>query len=317
MITAHKAIPLLFVAALCFFGMAFFSILMNSQADDIAQVTTIGNATPVVNSMTTALVQNGSDQTAVTLIESDVRRVYIYGTASDNNGCSEIDQASQYTMTVHRSDVSGSCTADKNNCYPVSATNITIGSCATGDTTVTYEGYVDVAYYADPTDGDSPQPGLTWVAAATVADDQAVNASLSDTFEINSLVAFTVAGNIQYDSVAHGDTSTAESIVFTNTGNRDLDTNQSASGDMVCDNEAGSTIPVENVRAALTADFSYNQDGQALTTVAQSLNLNLSQRTDDEVASTKNLYFRIRIPEDTTISGSCNNTLTFTARADS
>lgn len=314
MIMPQRMIPLLFVAALCFFGMAFFSIFINSRADDITQVTTIGNATPAVDSVTTAVASAGTDQTALTLIEGDTRRVYIYGTASDNNGCSEIDQVSQYAISLHRSDMSSTCAADNNNCYLVADANLTLGACTANSTSISYEGYVDVAYYTDPTDVGSPQSSLNWQTTVAVEDDYGARSSTADSLEVNSLIAFTLTDAVQYGSVDHGEISSVQSLLFTNTGNRALDAHQSASGDMVCNNGAGSVIPVGNVHVDRGADFVYAQ-GQALTSEAQTVTLELDQRTNDTRASTKNLYFRIQIPEDKAVSGQCTNTLTFTARA--
>lgn len=318
MMISQRAIPVLFVATVCFFGMAFFSIFFNSRADDVAQSTTVGNATPVVTTVTTALKSGGTDQTEINLVESDVERVYVYGTATDNNSCLDIDQASNYAIALYRSDLSSSCSGDDNKCYHVANSALTISNCsAADDTTASYTGYVDLAYYADPTDAGSGQSNLTWLATVTVTDDSAGSSSASDSFDMNSLVAFTLSGDLAYGTLAHGDTSTAQTVTFMNTGNRDLDATQSASGDMVCDNAAGSQITVTAVHVDTQADFSYGQNDQALSTAAQRVNLNLLQRTADDTAATKKLYFRLRLPDDTGISGSCTNTLTFTARADS
>ena len=73
-------------------------VMVKSEADDTTQSGSVANATPTVDSVTTALATGGADDTSLTLTENTTTTVYVHGTATDNNGCAEIDAANQWSL---------------------------------------------------------------------------------------------------------------------------------------------------------------------------------------------------------------------------
>lgn len=299
------------LALIC--GGVFLTSLFAARADDSSQSVTINNSTPTMNSVNVAITSQGTDETSITLTENTTTRVYVWGQATDSNSCAEIDTTFNYTVRLYRSDFTSSCSSDRNNCYIGAGTTVT-GCSGAGDTTAIYEAYADVYHNADPTDAGSPNSALTWVAYARVAEDSGLSPdTLTNAFEINSLIALNVTSSVVYATVALGAQSDQQTITFTNTGNRDIDTDQSASGDMSC--ATNGTIPVGNAHLSLSNGFAY-ASGQALATGATNFNLTLAQRTSEGSASTKNAYLLL-LMESSGVKGACSNTVTFTAKADS
>src|SRR3989338_7999065 len=133
-----------------------------------------GNATPTIDTVVTALTSLGSDESNITPNENSTVRVYVHGTASDADSCEQIDTASNWFIRVYRSNISGGPDAnpDNNDKYNVSSGSITLSEC-TGpeDTTLIYEGYIDLQYHADATDIGSAYEATDWTAYVKVTDE--------------------------------------------------------------------------------------------------------------------------------------------------
>ena len=272
---------------------------------------------PTIDTITTAITSGGSDQSSISLVENSTKTVYIHGSASDVDGCIEIDAIGQWTVKAFRENMTDqqNCTADKNNCY--SATSGSIDNCSGGaDTDLDYEGSMNIQYYADATDAGSSYSSEVWVSFVKVIDDTSKAGYTTDTWEMSSLIALNVTSSINYGTIALGADSAEQTITFTNTGNRDIDADQTATGNMTCTGPGSSGIAVGAAHISATQGFTYGTGDQALTTTATTVNMSLAQRTDDATPSTDDWYAILRMPA-TGVGGTCTNTVTFTAKADS
>jgi hypothetical protein len=138
--------------------------------------------------------------------------------------------------------------------------------------------------------------------------------AVSSTSEVSSLISLNVTASIAYGSLALGDTSAADqTVTITNTGNRNMDADVKADGNMACTGVG--SITVGQVKYSLSGGFTYASAGTAMTTSDANVNNSTAQRTNDASASTTAVYFKIQIPT-TGVAGTCSNTLTFTAIAD-
>lgn len=275
------------------------------------------NSSPSVDTVVTAIVSGGSDQSSITLVENSTKTIYIHGSASDPDGCGDIDTLSRWLVKTFRTDVTGAqtCTTDNNNCYE--ATSGTLSNCTLGggDLNIDYEAPISLQYYADPTDAGSPHSATNWTVFVRVRDDASAVGYSTDNYEMESLIALTVSGSVDYGTVALGADSVEQTITFTNSGNRDIDADQTADGDMICNGPGSQNIAVGKVHFSFSAGFTYGTGDQALTTTASTVELDFPQRTNDSLISVKSAYLILRMPTDG-VGGTCSNTITFTAKAD-
>jgi hypothetical protein len=302
------------------FGTVLYLVMDFSQADDVSQTVDIQNATPSIDSVVISATSQGGAAATLTTAENSQATYYIYGTASDANGCSEIDDnTTNWAIALYRSGATGGfgCTADSNDCYLMDTTNdLTISGCSGGaDQDLAFEGTVTIDYWIDPTDAGAPLAAQNWVAEAEATDDNAANASDTTTTEVTSLLSLNATATIDYGTIAQGAESSEQTVTFTNTGNRAIDADQSADGDMSCSGQG--SIPVDQVEFSLTQGFTYGA-GQDALQASTNFDLSLPQRTSEVTASTDDAYFILEAPpvEADTVSGTCTNTLTFTAKAD-
>lgn len=290
-------------------------VVLRSQTDTSSTSTTVGNAAPTLDSVVTSTTQGGVDVAAVTLTENTNTTTWFRATATDNNGCEQIDAASNYTGKVYRTNVTGgaSCTADNNDCYTLGSITVVAASCAAGgaDLSAQADGNVALAHYTDPTDAGAPQAATNWTASVTVTDDASAAATGTDAFEVSSLIALDVTGTIPYGSIALGATSTQQATTVTNTGNRNMDAEVSGTA-MTC---GIGSVAVGQQKWSLTTGFAYDTAGTALTGTAVNSQNSTAQRTNDATASTTSEYWLVRLP-GTGVQGSCTGTNTFTAIAD-
>ncbi len=274
------------------------------------------NQRPVINTETVAYSSGGADISAVDLVENSTKRIYVHGSATDYDGCTEINDVSRFSIKIFRADLGDLCSGDNNNCYTIAGGSTTVSGCTGGgDYDLNYEGYVDLQYYADPTDSGT-YSAANWSAKVQVTDSPGLPNINFDNFEMNSLIAFNVTASVDYGTIALGADSTQQTITFTNTGNRRLDADQTASGDMACSGEGSVNVPVGNAHLSLNDGFTYGVSDQALTITATNFDLDIEARTNDASPLTKNAYLILRLPS-LGVRGSCTNTITYTAKLQS
>lgn len=307
------------IAVVALVGLIYM-LSTRSSADDSTQTTTVSNASPTLNTPIIGIVTAGVDQTTVNPIENGTRTIYVQGTVTDNNGCNDIDTVTNWDMDVYRTDVASGagCTTDNNDCYKnIGTGNLTIAGCTgVGDLNATYEWTAAIQYYADATDTGAVNAATNWTVGVTAGDESAgVSSVATDTFEFNSLYAFDITTTVPYGTLALGADSAQKIITFTQTGNRDLDADQTASGAMVCDGSGSQNIAVAQAHISLTNGFTYGTGDAGLATGPVNFNLTLGRRTNDGAVLTKDSYLILRVPT-TGLRGTCTNTVTFTAKAD-
>lgn len=294
-------------------------LVSKSQTDDSSQTATITNSNPTVDSVTISTSSGGSAASAISLTENTTTTIYIHGTATDNNGCEEIDDVSTgslWDIRLYRTSIGDEtdCTVtNSTSCYVDTEQNADLTNCSTGgsDTDIDYEMDIPVQYYADATDAGA-HSATDWTAWVGVTDDNAGVGSSTATTEVNTLTALDVSSPIAYGSLALGAYSAEQTITITNTGNNNaLDPTIEQSADWSC--TVGS-IPKSNVHWSIspTAGGQTGYDaGTAVSASADSLGLSILKTTNG-AASTDDVYTILRVPT-TGASGSCTSTLTFTA----
>lgn len=305
------------VALLIIAAVALSTLLvLRSQTDSITQQVGTGNVAAIHNGVTISQTSYGGAAATVTLAENATVDAYIHGTVTDGNGCEQVDSPADYSGKFYRTNnpLGTSCVADNNDCYDLAASDFVVDQCTPGgsDITARYQATKPIQYYADPTDVGSPNAASNWTATVTV-NDGTVNSTAEATTEMGSLVALNVTDGINYGSLDLGAISiTAVTATLTNTGNRNMDATVAGSGDMAC---TSGTIPVGNAHYSLSQLFVYAV-GTALSTAEQNMQNNTTQRTNDAVSSTTDTFWKIQMPASG-VTGTCTNTVTFTAQADS
>ncbi|MBI4253068.1 hypothetical protein HY623_02740 [Candidatus Uhrbacteria bacterium] len=270
------------------------------------------NTSPAVLGVTVAATSGGSENT-LTLIENSATTIYAHGTITDADGCEDVVTNGSVAGVFYRSNhLNGaSCSADNNDCYAVTNANCAKTGCdGPGDTTFSYECTANIQYYADSTTA-GPHTESNWTARITATDASTATGNGSDTIEIDTTVALNLTPTINYGTFDLGAQSAEQAQTITNTGNSGIDIDLSASGDMSC---TSGVVPAGNARYALSSDFDYDS-ATALSTTPTELELNLTNRTNDGAESTKNTHYKLKYPT-TGVGGTCSNTLTVTARAD-
>lgn len=293
--------------------------LGGTLADETSQTAGVNNAQPTVDSLITTETSGGSDTDTVTLTENSVTTVYFSGTASDDNGCEDINDPTLWTYVAYRTDVANAheCTADMNDCYQGHPDNMTITACdGGGDLSLDFEGSVDLEYYADATDAFAPTHSATdWTVKLFVRDETSnEEGELADTYEVESLRALDLSGPVNYGNLTLGEDSEMQTITVTQTGNQTFDVDVSMP-DMECDGAGSEDIPATQLHISTDDEFVYGTDDQAVTNDAAGFDLNMTVREDDLTPLTSNIYAILRLP-DTGLRGTCDAIMTITAVED-
>ncbi|MBI5654784.1 hypothetical protein HZC53_03990 [Candidatus Uhrbacteria bacterium] len=327
--------PAYLLAGVLFTVIALVAIIslfmLRSKADVTTQEAYPGNAAPNVDSLYVAETSQGIDigpagiGDGFTTNEGAPKTIYVGGQLSDMNGCHNLMQA---TVTLYRSDIPGSqsCTSDTNNCYHTTLYPEDFVGCDTpDDTNVTFETSFSMPNYVDPTDAGSPYEGVNWLAYVNVADNAEEQTVFTETFEVNSLAAFSVPNAINYGSVALGADSNAIQLTFSNTGNRNVDSDVIAlhdplaqptpiEGDMVSNLSGFDNISASAVHYSLSALTAYESATAVSKTASTDLALGLLQQTDDLTIPTTDTYWKLRMPASG-VQGTYTNVVVFTAKA--
>jgi hypothetical protein len=277
----------------------------------------------VTNTLTVASsVSIDAAAASITLTENTTKTVTATFTVTDNNGCQDIDShASNDTVAVfYRTNVANgaTCTPDAANCYAMSCTQ-TPASCEAGgaDLAATYSCTASVQFYADPTDTGSTYVDTDWTATATPRDNAGTDGTTNaDTIEMDSLTALNVTTTITYGALALGanTTTTDQTTVVTNTGNRQIDAQVDGYGASDSDGYAMTctigTFALSYERYSIAASTDWATKTQLTDTAATITAFDLAKSTG--TASTKNIYWGLGLPS-TGVGGSCSGKVNFTA----
>jgi len=230
----------------------------------------------------------------ISLVEGETTTVYATGTVSDLNGFGDMLYA---TSTIYRSGVGSDCTANDNNCYPITSLSCPFTNCSGNSCDV--ECSAEIQYFAEPTDAGT-YAGEHWEASLFVIDT--TNNYATDTsvaVDLNTLWALSLTSNdINYGTLGIGEDTGAVNATTSlqNTGNDNVDvevegTNMTASG---------SSIPVGNQMFA-TSSFTYSSCVicTALSGSASPYEVDLIKPTSASTPVTDTLYWGIYVPVGT------------------
>ncbi len=294
---------------------------LNSLAATSTQQVSAENAGPSIDEVTPSdTLGSGSvalPSDGLTLNEGTAVNLYVRGSVSDSNGCADLDHVS---IKVYRSSATdgANCVPDKNDCYSatVPKAQFTTDSCSgAGDSDASFETVVPIENFADPTDAGGPYADDTWKVTAMAFDTIGDSGELSADFEIKSLAAFSLSTDaLNYGSIDLGATSPQQSVIFTNTGNREVQAYVNADSNLVSNLTGPANIASTAVHYSLTDGFTYGTGDTAIELTQTLLDLALVRQTDDATAPTKPSYFRLKVP-NFGVNGTYSNTVTFTAYA--
>ena len=285
------------------------------KADQASSGTSVTNSLPVASS-----VSIDAAAASITLTEATTKTVTATFTVTDNNGCEDIDShVSTDTIAVfYRTNVASgaACTPDAENCYAMECTQ-DADTCTAGgaDLVATYTCTSSVQFYADPTDAGATYEASDWTATATPRDNAGTDGTTNaDTIEMDSLTALDVTATIAYGALALGanTTTTDQTTVVTNTGNRQIDAQVDGYGASDSDGYAMTctigTFALSYERYSTTASTDWATKTQLTDTAFTITAFDLAKGA----ASTKNIYWGLGLPA-TGVGGSCSGKVNFTA----
>jgi hypothetical protein len=247
--------------------------------------------------------------TDIALTEGATTTVYASSTISDDNGYSDIVNA---TSSIFRSSVGAMCSINDNNCYQVASTSCAYSNCA--GTSCTMQCRADLQYIADPTDAASSNPTESWYARLFLQDSTGLTAlATSSPVDVLTLRALQItAPSIDFGDLNVGaDTGSVNAqTTIVNTGNTSIGIQVSGT-----DLAGAINIPVGSQKFATTT-FTYGSCSicQFLTGSATNVDTTLVKPTSTTTAISRNIYWGITVPNgtDATVHTGTN---TFTATA--
>lgn len=318
--TLHVVYGLLFT--LLALGAIVALVIINSRTDTSSQSATVTNATPTIDSVTISDASGGAALSASEgsgfspTANSSSMLLWITGTATDSNGCSDIDTKNKWRVVVFRSNATNttSCTDDNGEaCQVAATTSINLSGCSGNDNNLTFDQTLTVPYYIDSTvSGGSPNlASRHWKAYVRVLDDNAgASGDKSSTFEVETLKAISISpSSLAYGTLSLGGAASNDlTTTVTNTGNyKGLNPNLSQT-DWSC-TTGGSSLTAGNTKFSTTGGTAYGSK-TALSTSAAASGLSIPKGS---AGNTGSLYSELQVPSTTYVGGSCTSTLTIVA----
>lgn len=234
--------------------------------------------------------------------------VYVNGVVQDLDGAATITAVN---AVFYKNDVSGgtACTPDILNCVAVSC-NLFDGADANQKI---YSCGINLTFNATATDTSSPASGSQWLPYVTVTDGTDTGTSNGNNVEVNSLLAITIPGTIDFGTRSIDTLSAPENnveTVLTQRGNREADVEVSMATGMGC---TSGVFPLENLKWSLT-DVGYS-DASAFAISATPVDTNITIALGDATipAPTKTLYWNLSVPFG--VGGTCTGTTVISAIA--
>lgn len=272
------------------------------------QFVTVKNIPPQVTQLVLGDGPSGGYIQSLTLRQQDTATIYLRGYATDPTSCFDFDTPQSWKIVAYRSDLpeKENCIASAENCYQVNAVNdLMLSGCTEPkDTTIDYLVPIIFLSTADPTDSGSLHADSNWTVSIQITDEAGQKSPQRvATFEMNSLLAYTVTPSINYGNLRLGETSSSQEVEFINTGNRDLFVNNFSLSDFQCTGFLSRGIPSSNVKVALDAP-----EGESPNETF------LLPRKSNQNNSTRKLFLSLHMPEER-VGGTCNNSISFQVRA--
>lgn len=329
--TMHYVVALLLGVVGLLIILIFVSI--RSQADDTSTTATISNDPPSVTSLTISTSSLGPalDGSIFTPAENATRTLYAYGSYTDNNGCDEVSDPGAnagFSLNIRRNGMTTTTCQDPSstdplNCYVAAETvsstaagtglNCVISNCSGGtDVSADFECTFPIHHFVDATDEASAYNAQKWRISYFIEDSNGGTADdLDSEFEIATLNAIDSGASVAYGALPLGGTSASdETLVITNTGNKDGQDINLSGNDMGC---SDGQISVGQQKYATNTSVAYGSK-VALTSSGVPAVMNVKKNVVSSTAATSNTYWMISIPSSG-LSGSCSGTITVTAVA--
>ncbi len=302
-------------------------VLINTEADNSFQSTTITNSAPVISGLTYG-VSAASDVSTLNLAdlgngssaEGTRFTSVVTATVNDNNGCADIDNAeSNYSLKIYRQKLAddtsdgAACTITNGiDCYIGNTNELTLGSCL-NSTDYQIEWPVTSYYFLDSTDAGGYV--LTdWGARLKVVDDTSSTVTATDVFEVSTLLALDVDSTTDFGTLAVGASSASAELTIKNTGNVSEDFTVGYNQSMQCTRGkfSGDSVRVTRMKH-INADLAEGMGSRGSDSI---VNASIAKASTIAESSTSPFFAYIKIPDNVAVSGSCSNTATYTAIPD-
>lgn len=320
--TLHVIYGLLFV--LLAIGAIVAIVIINSRTDTSSQSATVSNATPTIDSVTISDLPGGAALSATEGLgfsptaNSSSMVLWLTGTASDSNGCTDIDTKNKWRIVVFRSNATNTtnCTDDNGQACQVAATSsINLTGCSGNDNNLTFDQSLTVPYYIDSTaTGSSPNlASRHWKAYVRVLDDNAgASGDKSSTFEVETLKAISISPtSLSYGTISVGGAASNDlTTTITNTGNYNVLNPNLSQTDWTC-TTGGSALTAGNTKFSTAGGTGYASK-TALTTSNAASGLSIPKGASGNTGA---VYTELQVPSATYVGGSCSSTLTIVAPA--
>ncbi|MEK7608595.1 MAG: hypothetical protein AAB495_03370 [Patescibacteria group bacterium] len=229
-----------------------------------------------------------NDDTNIALTEGVTWQIFASGTITDSNGYADIVGAQ---AKVYRSGVGRSCSPNDNNCYQDSSCSL--AGCS--GTTCKALCFVNVQYFADPTDTDTPYEAESWLASIEAVDARSATSTATSTaiVDVLSLLALAVTPQINYGSLSPGaiiDPLSATSSVSAS-GNVSIDTTLYGANMT----SGAESISVSNERYATTS-IPFSSGTVLLASPGAALDLNIPKTSTSTSQASSTVFWGIQVP---------------------
>ncbi|MFH0978184.1 MAG: hypothetical protein V1837_02670 [Candidatus Woesearchaeota archaeon] len=280
--------------------------------------TTLLNITNFAPRVINVLVDdiNSSPVHEIDLVSGTTRKVWCNGTVVDWNGKDDIIAVN---ATLYFIANKSSTPNDKNEHY----SNRSCNAYRSGTYNKTYSCTFAVWFFAN--NGTWYCNMSAWDNGTANFDGRGAYNSSTNRTKVNPLYGLSVPPIINYGELALNKTSLTDKIEnVTNTGNMNIDLQLYGYGGSVrIENNQSlkcrmGTIPIRNEHFSLTVDTAFesmtNLSGQ-FANPNDINNFNLAQRKSETINSTRNTYWKIRVPP-VGVKGQCNGTIVFSSVID-
>jgi hypothetical protein len=271
--------------------------------------------------------------------QNTVTTYYLEGSYTDLNGCEDVASSTNQNgiiiASVHPTTASGlSCYTgttttlpiwDDTSCYgafaagtydTIAESGCVITSCDNSggvDTDANFSCKINVQYNAEQT-VTGANASAVWYAdiiMAGASDLTKSAASSTASFEMATVNALTLGGNVAFGSLALGGTSAEQSLTITNQGNNNS-LNVAASATAMTCTQTGTIIP-GYIRMSTTTGQTWAQRSWVFSsTSTPTFGISLSKATVTTTASVTTTYLNLKVPASG-VAGVCNGTLTLSA----
>ena len=194
--------------------------------------------------------------------------------------------------------------SDNNNCYPNITCTVDTGTCTgAGDASANYTCIVDMQYYADPTDSNTPYSSENWLSLIRATDDaeNTTETEVTQGVNVNSLMAFNITTEINFGSLSIGESNDPLDRITTITPTGNIGLNHEVYGppNMCTDFPfcTGGTIAIEYQRYALEEETDYDA-AISLTTEEAELLTKVPKPIEHPPVS-RNIWWGMLVPEET------------------